>query len=69
MGAPYNLYMATTADELELPLCVGKAKEVAQYLGVPLSYIYQAVCRQKSGTIRGYRVFRIKEAEDGEKDP
>ena len=53
MGTPYNLYMATTADELELPLCVGKAEEVARYLGVPLSYVYQAVCRQKSGTIRG----------------
>lgn len=69
MGAPYNLYMATTADELELPFCVGKAEEVARYLGVPVGRVYDAVCRPKSGTIKGYRVFRIKEAEDGEKDP
>ena len=69
MGAPYNLYMATTADELELPLCVGSSVEVARYLGIPVSRVHYSACRQKSGKIKGYKILRIKEVEDGEKSP
>ena len=69
MGAPYNLYMATTTDELELPLCVGSSVEVARYLGIPVSRVHYSACRQKSGKIKGYKIFRIKEVEDGEKSP
>lgn len=69
MDLPYNLYMVTTTDELELPLCVGSSVEVARYLGIPVSRVHYSACRQKSGKIKGYKIFRIKEAEDGEKSP
>lgn len=68
MGLPYNLYMATTADELELPLCVGSSVEVARYLGIPVSRVYYSACRQKSGEIKGYKIFRIKEENEGSND-
>lgn len=69
MDLPYNLYMATTADELELPLCVGSSVEVARYLEIPVSRVYFAACRQKSGKIKGYKIFKIEEAGNGKKHP
>lgn len=60
MGVPYNLYMATTADELELPICVGTAREVAAYLGIPVDRVYYTAIRQKSGKVNGYKIFKIE---------
>lgn len=68
MDLPYNLYMVTTTDELELPLCVGSSVEVARYLGVPVSRVYYSASRQQSGKFKGYKIFRIKEENEGSND-
>lgn len=64
MGVSYGLYLATTADEWELPLCVGTAREVANYLGVSRATLYREICRPREGLKRGYRVYKIEEDEE-----
>ncbi len=58
-----KLYMAVTADQYELPLCV---EETATVLAKKLGLTLNAVCtlcapskQSKPGNRRGYRVVRV----------
>lgn len=61
-----SIYMVTTADKYELPLFVGTAKEVAEYLGIDASTVRQYCCPSRNGkyATQRRRVFRVEVLDD-----
>lgn len=64
------LYLAVTADRLELPIAVaGSVSELAQMIGTSPKVISVAASREHSGRIRGYKILKINEEnQEGESE-
>ena len=61
------LWLAVTADEYELPLCVrDTCKELAAVYNVPTYVIYEAINKNYSGIIRGIKFVKVPLDEDEE---
>lgn len=59
------LWMAVTADEYELPLCVtDTAAELAAKYNTTKSNVTSSICAGKTGRYRGYKFVRVKEIDD-----
>ena len=55
-----NLYMAVTADALELPIAVaGSAAELGRILGIRAELIQYAIARERSGKQSGVKFVRV----------
>ena len=55
-----KLYMAVTADELELPLSVcDTAGELAEKMGDSRKNIHNKISKQRSGTISGIKYVKV----------
>lgn len=52
-----SLYVLFTADKLELPLCVGTANEIAEYLNTSYDTVICNACR---GTVNRKHNARVK---------
>jgi hypothetical protein len=54
--------MVATTDQYELPICVGTAQEIADFLGVKLSSVYQYNCPSRSCRTRNkkYQIIRVE---------
>lgn len=60
MAKSKSIWIAFTADELELPLAVADTcKELAKCLGVTDSYVFKLAGNERSGVRCGYKVERI----------
>lgn len=54
-------WLAVTADEYELPLCVAETqRELAELLGVNKGTIAAREHRKNNGKILGYRVVKVR---------
>lgn len=61
MAKSRSIWMAISADELELPLYVADtSKELAKHLGVTESYIHKKAYKKLNGEKCGYKVERIE---------
>lgn len=59
------LWMAVTADEYELPLCVtDTAAELAAKYNTTKSNVTSSICAGKTGRYRGYKFVKVKEIDD-----
>lgn len=59
------LWLAVTADELELPIIVADSSvELAEKLGTTPTAIRVRACKQKNGLKCGVRIYRIDVLED-----
>ena len=59
------LWMAVTADEYELPLCVtDTAAELAAKYNTTKNKVMSYICAGKTGRYRGYKFVRVKEIDD-----
>lgn len=54
------IYMAVTADELELPLFVGFAQEVAEWAGINVATLYGMISHKKSGKRSGRKFVKVE---------
>ncbi len=60
------IWMAVTADRLELPLAVADtARELAIKMGVKTTQIEKSWYAKRSGRRKGYRVVVVKEKKHG----
>lgn len=61
------VYMVATTDQYELPICVGTAQEIADFLGIKIDTVYQYNCPSRGHRRRNkkYQIIRV-EAEDEE---
>lgn len=58
-----KIYMAVTADKLELPIFVGTSVEVAAWAGITLQALYSQVSLKRSGNIAGRKFVVVDEVE------
>lgn len=56
------IYMAVTADELELPLYVGSANELATWAGISKDALYSNISKGRSGKQKGFKLIKVKAA-------
>ena len=59
-----KLYMVITGDEFELPLMIGSAQEVADYLGVTRKTVYEQSTeyhqKRCTGKIKKRKIIKIE---------
>lgn len=65
------LYMVTTADAYELPLAIGTADEIAEFLGIKQASLYAAVSPSRDsryacryGGRNNVRIFKIDDIDE-----
>ena len=64
MGNKY-LWIAVTADEYELPICVAdSAQELANKFGVTDNTIRNCVMRGRSGRQNGYKYLKVRREDE-----
>ncbi|ADZ83560.1 hypothetical protein [Cellulosilyticum lentocellum] len=56
-----KIYMAVTADSLELPLFVGTSTEVAAWAGITCRALYSNINQGMSGKYKGRKFIAIEE--------
>ena len=56
-----KIYMAVTADNLELPLFAGSSIEVATWAGITLQALYSQVSLGRSGKIAGRKFVAVED--------
>lgn len=63
-----KLYMVVTSDKYELPIALGTAQEVANYLGVLRKTVYEQACgthqARCNGKITKRKIIKIELEED-----
>ena len=63
-----KLYMVVTSDKYELPLAIGSAQEIADYLGVLRKTVYEQACgthqARCNGKITKRKIIKIELEED-----
>lgn len=59
------LWIAVTADEYELPICVeNTAEKLARRLGTSRTAVNTKCCKKYGGKYSGYRIVRIEDSEE-----
>lgn len=58
-----KIYMAVTADSLELPLFAGSSTEVAAWAGITLQALYSQVSLDRSGKVAGRKFVAVDEVD------
>ncbi len=58
-----KIYMAVTADNLELPIFVGSSREVANWAGISVATLYSQVYLQMNGKKLGRKFVAVEDVD------
>ena len=59
------LYMAVTADKLELPLFVAdNTRELVERFNTTRNCVLSAISHKNNGKVKGYKFIRVEEVEE-----